>query len=337
VPPLGTQGHLWQVIFSQGFIGLGLFLTFFLMALARCWRCRTTVETLCTFTLAFFLLLLPVYDTLGMPLVVVMIAIGLLAREQRASAGAGSTSYLEPALARLRAACPLLLVTTLLGAMLGGAVATLAPVQHSTRMSILLTPAPVYLSADDRDAGSDSDDINEVTIDTEAALLVSRQSLSRVVGSTDLAVLDELRERIRVTAVPSTQVVVIEVRATGGATARKLAEGIAESYLLTRRAYLSNRRDQALLLLRQELTELAGPGELTPAGATGERLRRAVESIQLTPTTAGEVIRVREPVRVRRQLEVPVTTGAGLGLAAGTLMLAAFPGWRPIRRRERNK
>ena len=334
VPPLGTQGHLWQVIFSQGFIGLGLFLSFFVMALARCWRCRTTVETLCTFTLAFFLLLLPVYDTLGMPLVVVMIAIGLLAREQWASARAGSTSYLEPALARLRAAWPLLLATTLLGAMLGGAVAALAPVQHSTRSSILLTPAPVYLSTDDRDTGSDSDAISEVTIDTEAALLVSRQSLSRVVGSTEPAVLDELRERIRVTAVPSTDVLVLEVRAPTAAQSREEAESVADSYLLTRRAYLSNRRDQALLMLRQELTELAGPtGEQTPAGATGERLKRAVESIQLTPTTAGEVIRTREPVRVRRQFEVPVTTGAGLGLAAGALVLAMFPGWRPRWRR----
>ena len=334
VPPLGTQGHLWQVIFSQGFIGLGLFLSFFVMALARCWRCRTTVETLCTFTLAFFLLLLPVYDTLGMPLVVVMIAIGLLAREQWASAGPGSTSYLEPALARLRAAWPLLLATTLLGALLGGAVAALAPVQHSTRTSILLTPAPVYLSTDDRDTGSDSDAISEVTIDTEAALLVSRQSLSRVVGSTDPAVLDELRERIRVTAVPSTDVLVLEVRAPTAAQSREQAESVADSYLLTRRAYLSNRRDQALLMLRQELTELAGPsGEQTPAGATGERLKRAVESIQLTPTTAGEVIRTRDPVRVRRQFEVPVTTGAGLGLAAGALVLAMFPGWRPRWRR----
>ena len=113
------------------------------------------METLCTFTLAFFLLLLPVYDTLGMPLLTVMVAIGLLAREQRATARAGSTSFLEPALARLRAAWPLLLVTTLLGAMIGGAVAALEPVQHSTRLSILLTPAPVYLSTtDDTNTGS---------------------------------------------------------------------------------------------------------------------------------------------------------------------------------------
>ena len=39
----------------RGSSGLLLFLSFFVMALARCWRCRTPTETLCTFTLAFFL------------------------------------------------------------------------------------------------------------------------------------------------------------------------------------------------------------------------------------------------------------------------------------------
>ena len=72
-----------------------------------------------------------------------------------------------------------------------------------------------------------------MTIDTEAALLVSRQSLSRVVGSTDPDALDELRQRIRVTAVPSTQVLVAEVRATSKARSQEEAESVAESYLMT--------------------------------------------------------------------------------------------------------
>ncbi len=209
VPPLGTQGHVWQLIFAQGFVGVGLFLTFFVMALARCWRCRTTVETLCTFTVAFFFLLLPVYDTLGMPLVALMIAVGLLAREQRANARAGATSYLEPALARLRATWPLLLVTTLLGATLGGAVAALEPVQHSTRVSILLTPPPVYLSTDDQDdqaAGrrlqQRGDDRHRGRAAGLPAVAESRRRQHRP------RALDELRQRIRVTAVPSTQVLV---------------------------------------------------------------------------------------------------------------------------------
>jgi hypothetical protein len=339
VPPLGTQGHLWQLIFAQGFVGVALFLAFLVMALARSWRCRTTVETLCTFTLGFFVLLLPVYDTLGMPLVTVMVAIGLLAREQRAVTGAASTSYLEPALARLRASLPFLLVMMLLGATLGGVVAALQPVQHSTRLSILLTPSPIYLSTEEQQEEAEADGsetAGEVTIDTEAALLVSRQSLSRVAGSNDIDTLDELRQRIRVTAVPSTQVLVLEVRDTDAARSQQQAESVAESYLLTRRAYLSNRRDQALMMVNRQLTELEGPdGEVTPAGATGERLEDALTSIQLTPTSAGEVLRTREPVRERRQLEVPVATGAALGLAAGALVLAMFPGWRPRWRRRR--
>ena len=62
VPPLGTQGHLWQVIFAQGFGGLVLFVSFFLLALRRTWRCRTTNETLGTFVLCFFGAMLLVYE-----------------------------------------------------------------------------------------------------------------------------------------------------------------------------------------------------------------------------------------------------------------------------------
>jgi hypothetical protein len=49
------------------------------------------------------------------------------------------------------------------------------------------------------------------------------------------------------------------------------------------------------------------------------------------------VIRVREPVVVRRQMEIPFTTGAALGLAVGAILMAALPGWRPTRRRARRR
>ena len=119
VPPLGTQGHLWGVIFTQGYAGAVLFVTFFVLALSRCWRCRTTAETLCTFVLAFFGLQLLIYDTLGMPLLAVMTAIGLVAREQLVTARQRSSQLMEPALVRLRAWWPILVALTLLGAMAG--------------------------------------------------------------------------------------------------------------------------------------------------------------------------------------------------------------------------
>ena len=95
-----------------------------------------------------------------------------------------------------------------------------------------------------------------MTIDTEAALLVSRQSLSRVVGSTDPADLDELRDRVRVTAVPNTGVLLLEVRDQSG---RARAEQAARWPAPTSHppGYLSNRRDQALALLREQLAEFA--------------------------------------------------------------------------------
>ena len=88
VPPLGTQGHLWGVIFSQGLVGAALFLAFFALALSRCWRCRTTAETLCTFVLAFFAPAAPRSTTRSaMPLLTVMSRSALVAREQLVTAG----------------------------------------------------------------------------------------------------------------------------------------------------------------------------------------------------------------------------------------------------------
>lgn len=338
VPPLGTQGHLWQVVFAQGLGGTLLFLAFFVMALSRSWRCRTTAETLCTFALGFFGLLLPIYDTLGTPLLTVMVAIGLVAREQRAVAVPGTVTFLESALARLRSRWPILLVTTLLGAVAGAGVAVVAPVQHATRVSILLAPSPVYLSTDEAD--DESSGPREVTtIDTEAALVVSRQSLSRVVGSTEVVDLNELRRRVRVTAVPNTRVLTVEVRDRSATRSYDEASRLAQSYLVTRRGYLADRRDQALSLLRAQLVGLSGPTRdaTTPADVARDRLERAVSSILLTSTSAGEVIRTRAPVAVRRQSEVPITSGVSLGLAVGALLLAVFPGWRTESRWSRSR
>ncbi len=331
VPPLGTQGHLWGVIFSQGLVGALFFISFFFLALLRSWRCRTVNETLCTFVLVFFGLQIFVYDTLGMPLLTVMIAVGMVAREQLPASGR-STRLMAPAWSRLRACSPYLLALVLIGAASGAFIASRAPANYTTQVSILLAEPPVYLSTD---AATDLDSLpGDVTIDTEAALLISRQSLSRVVGR-DTASLDELRRRIRVTAAPNTSVLTIEVSDHDKATSQAQATALARSYLVTRRDYLSKRRDQALVLLREQLAELRGTGQritvAAQSGPTRERLQEAVTSILLTPTTAGEVIRTKEPVRQPARVEVPVATGAALGLAAGAVLMAAFPGWRPGR------
>jgi hypothetical protein len=337
VPPLGTQGHIWQLIFAQGLVGTFFFLLFLALALARCWRCRTTTETLCTFSLAFFGLLLGIYDTLGIPLMTVMIAVGLVAREQRAKERTGAAPTLQIAMARLRDRWPVMVALTLLGALIGVGVAAGDQIQHASRVSILLAPAPVSLQVvDDTDDASAAP--SEVTIDTEAALLISRESLSRVLGSTDARELNELRSRIRVTAVPSTRVLKLEVRDASATRSEEEAASLARSYLVTRRGYLTNRRDQALSQLRGQLSKVrVTPGRTSSADLTRQRLERTLTTILLTPTTAGQMIGSRPAFTVRRQSEVPITSGAALGFAAAAVLFGAFPGWRPVKFRRRRR
>lgn len=338
VPPLGTQGHLWGVLFGQGLVGAALFVAFFAVVVSRCWRCRTRTETVCTFVMVFFGFQVLVYDTLGMPLLTVMIAAGLVAREQLAAGTRRSSQLVMPALARVRDWWPVLVVLTLLGAALGGVVAARTPTTYSTRVSILLAQPPVYLSA--VPSVADPAAPGDVTIDTEAALVIARQSLTRVVGSRDPADLAELRERVRVTAAPNTSVLTLAVSNRNAAESRDEAVALARSYLVTRRQFLSTRQDQALALLREQLAQLRPASTSRTAAAKAEaardRLEEGVTTILLTPTTAGEVIRTREPAPVRRQSEVPITSGAALGLALGAVAMAALPGARPWPGRRRS-
>lgn len=87
VPPFGTQGQLWLVVFATGFVGLVLFLTFFGRRLVAHWRDPSPLATACCCVLLFFFIELPFYDTLGAPMFTVMIAIGLLFRSANATAG----------------------------------------------------------------------------------------------------------------------------------------------------------------------------------------------------------------------------------------------------------
>ncbi|MGH3486420.1 MAG: O-antigen ligase family protein [Actinopolymorphaceae bacterium] len=80
VPPLGTQGQLWLVVFSQGIVGLALFLAFFARRYLAHHRDRSPLAIAGCCVLAFFGIELFVYDTFDAPMVTVMITLGLLAR-----------------------------------------------------------------------------------------------------------------------------------------------------------------------------------------------------------------------------------------------------------------
>jgi hypothetical protein len=79
-PPLGTQGFMWRLVLTTGFVGTILCLSFFALQFLR--RARgpspldvTTCTVLLMSVLCFF-----VYDSLGSAMFTSFIAIGLMAR-----------------------------------------------------------------------------------------------------------------------------------------------------------------------------------------------------------------------------------------------------------------
>ncbi|GAA3128002.1 hypothetical protein GCM10010466_18490 [Planomonospora alba] len=88
VPPLGTQGSLWYVIFAHGFVGAGLFTGFLVRRFAAHWRDPDRVAIAGCCVLLGFAVFLLIYDLLDVPLYTAMIAIALMWRRERTEVAA---------------------------------------------------------------------------------------------------------------------------------------------------------------------------------------------------------------------------------------------------------
>ena len=329
VPPLGTQGQLWLVIFTQGLVGCLFFLAFFIISFFRSWRCRTTPEVVATCVLLFFALQMFVYDTLGMPLFVIMIAIALAWRAQSRAADSEKhivrVSTLRVYFDNIWGARRPIAVLITCGALLGVGLAAAAPRAFNAQARVLLGPSPSYLVT-----GLALDQSpQEITIDTEAALVVSDGTLRR--ASSWPYDTDSLRERVTVTAEPNTRVMVLTVRDLSGERAKTLVEELARAYLDVRRQYLLQRRSQVLADLRNRFRELAALGVPTPGvvdsalrGSLTEEMEAvdlAISNIILTPTSAGEVLRTDQPVQESRNYSMYGASGAAIGLLVGLIAM----------------
>jgi hypothetical protein len=339
VPPLGTQGQIWLVLFSQGFVGLFAFLAFFGGQFARHWRSRTTVEAIGVCLLLFFGLQLFVYDTLGMPMYTMMIAIGLMWRERtRLSPRTWSGVTLESTARRLRASLGVLAVCALLGAVAGGLVAFRWTPTYEATAAVLLQASPVYLDPQATDA------VREITVDTEASMVYSEETMERVRQEFDLPDEPDLRDSVRVTAPPNTRVLRITVIGEDPERSAELADALAVSYLAVRDDYLDQRREQVRRQLQNRLQASAGLGLVAeaPVGdveeATGgpvgdvlleQELRRQLADLELGAGGAGRLLRPAQPERMRAPIEVPVVSGALLGGLAGLAVMS----WRDAGRR----
>lgn len=321
VPPLGTQGQLWLVLFSQGWLGALFFLAFFVLALRRCWRCRTTNETVATFVVGIFLLQLTVYDTLGLPMFVVMTAIGLVVRES------GALPRLTLPTSRQVVAVG---VVTVIGGGVGLLVSSHAERHVTSTVTVALTPLPTYLDVGEtaeavRTSRSIVTPPEAATIDTEAALLRSTPVLSRTSAQV-AATVDDLRDSISVTAPPHSTVLDITIdlpaSAADASTARATTV-LAEEYLAERRRLMERRKSE---LVGQLEAELAGINPRDPAWAeTRIYLYAALDHLSVHAPVVGEIVRADGQRAAPTRVAVPVTTGLALGLLVGTAMVRTGP------------
>lgn len=332
VPPLGTQGQLWLVLFSQGWIGTAFFLTFFVLALRRTWRCRTVNQTVATFVIGVFLLQLSVYDTLELPMMLVMTAIGLAWREQ------GGGHVLRPAGRRSLA---VVAGAAVLGGLVGAA-GTLGQDPHRTStVTVALTPSPTYLDVGDfaREAtvGAlvDQPVVQPLaaTVDTEAALVRTEQALERAGRRVDMTPA-ELRDAITVSAPPLSTVLQLTLTTTAAHDPEAAARAVAEEYLTQRRTYLDDRRTTLVARLQERLAAI---DPTDPAwAATRTYLRAAIDYLTTHRPVAGTLIRLTPAEPVGADRGVPVTSGLALGGLVG-LIVVRLPRRRRERRRHRER
>lgn len=172
-------------------------------------------------------------------------------------------------------------------------------------------------------------------MDTEAALVMAERTLARALGTDEVTATDALRRNVRVSAIPNTRVLLVEVTAESPSAADGGAVRVSRSFLDTRRDYLGQRRDQYLLKLRERQTELSTLGG--PQGRFLDDKQRnelsdlgtAITDIVLTPTDAGELLRTRTAAAVSK----PFALGTSSGVAMGLLLAAAVTALGPKRGR----
>lgn len=329
VPPLGTQGHLWLVIFSQGLLGTCFFLLFFFRQARQFWRVRSRIELAGMTVLAFFAVQMFIYDTLGMPMFTVMTAVGLMWR-QSISTGSASGVRLASLLPGSRRQVLALASGFVIGFVAGGTIAAFRPPLYAAQTSLLLAPTPLYLSGSSTVPAARS-----ITVDTEAALLLTQRSLARIQSVHPEVIASEVKSMVGISATPNTRVLHIKYQDVNQNRAQEITSLLASEYLTVRGDYLRQRRDQVLNDLQNQLIgfetlESEEEDAFTVDEATAQGLEDTIIDLTVSDTSAGEVLREVTAARTRNQPEVLVVSLALLGF------LVAFFVVRITARRPRN-
>lgn len=322
VPPLGTQGHAWLVLFAQGLLGAVLFFGFLLAGLATNLRRRDPVAVASVAALLPLTFETAVYDTLGSPFILALLVFGLMAR----SAPTPRVVPLERLTTSLRAGWTRVAVGAAVGLAVGLAILPTRPPTYEATAEVLFPPNPTYLPA------SSSRVPRPVTVDTESRTALAAPLLAEVRAETGV---DDVE--FGVSAVPGSRVLVLSATGSDARAAQRAADGLAEAVVEAQR--------ERLRALRTDLVE----GTEARLRSLGQTRRRASEGtrevyaglvslrkldrdrIARTLLVRATQLRPAQVARVdSRNRLVPPLSGLALGVTLGGLLAVLRP--RPLGR-----
>jgi hypothetical protein len=358
-PALGTQGHLWLVLYTQGILGFLLYLGLFVTAAIRSWRLRSPYVTAGLTVLLIHACTSAVYDTVGVGLLPILLAVGLTWREEERIRGPRAAPWRDRMSlatmssygALVRHNLVLIIVCTALGVDGGLIWQEAQGVSSVGTVSIVLPEEPVFLTGGQRPS----------TMDDEAqfarsAMVLDAMSTAvghRVAGN-DVIISASANTRIlnlRYTA-RSTRDAQTGTTAAANALLERRAQALRDrlaansASLVQQSAALQTalstmdrstkileaqaKRDNAPAGANPRVFDDARAVLLTRAGIVTSRLARA----ETTALDAGSLIR---PVTTRvagGRFRVSIVSGAILGLFLGLLLarIRELLG-RPLRRR----
>lgn len=334
-PPMGTHGQAWLLIFASGLGGFFLFTVFVAGQLLRHLRSRSSTAPATLACLVVLMITMPIYSSVGVPLFIGFLSIGLLAREaDRAS----SPFTLDRLTGPIQRGAGIVLALTLLGGLTGTLVHHVGRQPARAAQSVLVPAIDLIGVPRARAFSLDS----EALVARSGAVL---EAVSRATGTDDI---DDVSRRLSISAEPNTRVLTISYMDEQPTAASAGVDAAVRTYLAERAELHSAARRSLtarLAVQHQVLNEtLRIIEDATPTfDGTGSRgARTAIDRLGLQMANALTDIHVPETedaghplteVRIRRSSDA-LLVRAGSGISVGAVVGLALA-WHLGDRRRR--
>ncbi len=336
-PSLGTQGQLWLVMFTQGFLGLSLYLGFFGLQFVRYLRVHNRYVTVGLCVLVSHFATMPFYNAIHPAIFCVMAGVGLMWRASTPPTEAYVPAFVpsQPPPRRRRDAIrrPLVILVcwASLGAVVGGFWQYYQGTPSVAAVSIWLRADPVYPNASKRPE----------TLDTAAQIASGARVLEAVSKATGMPV-PAVARSLAVSAFPNTRVLKLTLRADNATTARVGMAVASDKVLEIRGGDLETRQSKALQELKEKadnlslavarneasITALSGNGLGPPSFLLDKRyalslevndVESSISTVESLPVDPGEVVRPIHVRDVHDRWNVALVTGFLVGLFVGVV------------------